>query len=197
MGTVVHPPATIEGWYVLHQFFSIPRNAAANASERAQARTTLEELACGSGGGWTAVAPIFGSRADVLVMHFRPTLDEIGAAERRLRNDPFFGRLTTVYSFLSVTEAGLYHVTAQLVKDAAERGGEVGDAEYERQLADRIRTESATAHTQRRLYPQLPADMPYVCFYPMSKRRQVGQNWYSLTLEERNRLMYSHGLIGR
>ena len=39
--------------------------------------------------------------------------------------------------------------------------------------------------------------MPYVCFYPMSKRRAPDQNWYSLTLEERSRLMYSHGLIGR
>jgi chlorite dismutase len=39
--------------------------------------------------------------------------------------------------------------------------------------------------------------MPYVCFYPMSKRRQVGQNWYSLTLAERSQLMYAHGRTGR
>jgi chlorite dismutase len=31
----------------------------------------------------------------------------------------------------------------------------------------------------------------------MSKRRAPEQNWYSLTLEERSRLMYSHGLTGR
>ena len=39
--------------------------------------------------------------------------------------------------------------------------------------------------------------MPYVCFYPMSKRRAVGQNWYALTLEERSRLMMAHGATGR
>jgi chlorite dismutase len=39
--------------------------------------------------------------------------------------------------------------------------------------------------------------MPYVCFYPMSKRRDPGANWYQLTLEERSRLMYAHGLTGR
>lgn len=193
----VHPPATIEGWYVLHQLFALPRGAAASAAERADARAMLDGLACGASGGWSAVAPLVGSRADVMVMHFRPTLEEIGAAERRLRRDAFFGRLVPVYSFLSVTEAGLYHITAQLARVAAERGGSVGDEEYEKSLAERISSEAATPHIQRRLYPQLPPEMPYVCFYPMSKRREPGQNWYSLTLDERSRLMYSHGIIGR
>ena len=39
--------------------------------------------------------------------------------------------------------------------------------------------------------------MPYVCFYPMSKRRDAGQNWYTLSLEERSRLMGAHGTTGR
>src|SRR5437764_15169503 len=39
--------------------------------------------------------------------------------------------------------------------------------------------------------------MPYVCFYPMSKRRDALQNWYTLTLDERSRLMQSHGSTGR
>jgi peroxiredoxin len=39
--------------------------------------------------------------------------------------------------------------------------------------------------------------MPWVCFYPMSKKRETGQNWYSLGLEERSRLMWEHGLSGR
>ena len=39
--------------------------------------------------------------------------------------------------------------------------------------------------------------MPYVCFYPMSKRRGESQNWYTLSLDERSRLMQAHGLTGR
>jgi chlorite dismutase len=31
----------------------------------------------------------------------------------------------------------------------------------------------------------------------MSKRRVPGQNWYALSLEERSRLMMTHGLTGR
>jgi chlorite dismutase len=101
------------------------------------------------------------------------------------------------YSFLSVTEAGLYHITAELARAAGARGGAVGDAEYNRALADRAAAERESAHIRRRLYPELPANMPYVCFYPMSKRRDEGQNWYTLSLDERSRLMYAHGLTGR
>ncbi|MBV9665980.1 MAG: chlorite dismutase family protein [Actinobacteria bacterium] len=49
-----------------------------------------------------------------------------------------------------------------------------------------------------RLYPQLPPDDKYaICFYPMSKRRNVEQNWYALPYEEREALMQGHGKVGR
>jgi chlorite dismutase len=49
-----------------------------------------------------------------------------------------------------------------------------------------------------RLYPQLPPEgMPTICFYPMSKRRNVGQNWYGAPYDERERLMLEHGKTGR
>jgi chlorite dismutase len=49
-----------------------------------------------------------------------------------------------------------------------------------------------------RLYPTLPPEgKPAVCFYPMSKRRNVEQNWYTAPYEERERLMYEHGASGR
>lgn len=96
-----------------------------------------------------------------------------------------------MYSFLSVTEAGLYHITAQLAAEAEARGGSVGDEIYRARMAERVRDESASEHVTRRLYPQPPEGMPYVSFYPMSKRRQPGQNWYTLSLEERSRLMQS------
>jgi hydrogen peroxide-dependent heme synthase len=49
-----------------------------------------------------------------------------------------------------------------------------------------------------RLFPRLPPEgMPAFCFYPMSKRRSPGYNWYSLDFEERKRLMLGHGALGR
>jgi chlorite dismutase len=197
MEPIAHPPETLEGWYALHQIFTVPPSGISDSHERERAVAALRDLACPSGGGWTAVAPLIGSRADVMLIHFRPTLDALGEVEQHLRREPLFRRLGLTYSFLSVTEAGLYHVTAQLAKAASERGGAVGDDAYKSALAERVRAELASPHIQRRLYPQRPDDMPYVCFYPMSKRRQAGQNWYSLSLEERSRLMYAHGLTGR
>jgi peroxiredoxin len=49
-----------------------------------------------------------------------------------------------------------------------------------------------------RLYPQLPpAGKPAFCFYPMSKRRQAGANWYELPYDDREALMRGHGAVGR
>jgi chlorite dismutase len=49
-----------------------------------------------------------------------------------------------------------------------------------------------------RLRPKLPPDgKPAFCFYPMTKRRNVGQNWYALPYDERLALMHGHGKVGR
>lgn len=51
---------------------------------------------------------------------------------------------------------------------------------------------------EHRLHPRLPPEgMPAVCFYPMSKRREAGLNWYMLPYEERRALMGGHGAVGR
>lgn len=51
---------------------------------------------------------------------------------------------------------------------------------------------------QARLHPQLPPEGKRAfCFYPMSKRRNVGANWYELDFERRKELMYEHGSSGR
>ncbi len=49
-----------------------------------------------------------------------------------------------------------------------------------------------------RLYPRLPPEgKRAICFYPMSKRRNEGQNWFTLPYDERKDLMYEHGASGR
>jgi chlorite dismutase len=49
-----------------------------------------------------------------------------------------------------------------------------------------------------RLFPKLPPkDKHAWCFYPMSKRRNVGANWFTLPYEERRGLMREHGMSGR
>ncbi len=49
-----------------------------------------------------------------------------------------------------------------------------------------------------RLHPQLPPpEATVLCFYPMSKRREHGANWYALPYEEREKLMFGHGTKAR
>ena len=198
-----HPPETTEGWYAFHQILALDRAALraldAGARERVceEASRALESMATPEVGGWSAVVPLVGSRADVMLVHFRPTLDDIGEAQQTFARTELFDHLRPVYTFLSVTEAGLYHASAQLAAEAAARGGAVGDAAHREAMDVKVAAERASAHVQRRLFPPLPPEMPYVCFYPMSKRRVPGQNWYALPLEERSRLMMAHGMTGR
>ncbi len=197
-----HAPETLEGWYALHQVFALetPSIRKASASDLSAMRegsvAMLREIGHPRE-GWSAVVPLIGSRAEVMFMHFRPTLDELGAVQRRMQREPLFDVLRPAYSFLSVCETALYNITTELERSALERGGQVGDEPYRSALAERARAELASDHVRRRLYPELPTDLPYVSFYPMSKRRDAGQNWYALALEERNRMMLAHGLTGR
>ena len=151
----------------------------------------------GDGSGWSAFYRLIGSRGELLAVHFRADLESIANAQRAAERRACALGLDLSYSFLSVTEAGLYHLTAQLAREAEARGGTVGDSAYAAEMTRRIEVERSNPHVQKRLYPTLPPDMPYVCFYPMSKRRDAQQNWYTLSLEERSRLMREHGGTGR
>ena len=203
-------PETLEGWYALHQIWRIDRawvrqlSAGDRREVGARALQALAEVTAPPGGtgdgahaGWSAVAELTGSTADLMVVHFRPTLEGIGEAQRRLAAERLFDRLEPETSFLSVTEAGLYHISAAVAAAREAAGGVAGDAEYRSAVAQRAVAERASPLVQRRLYPPLPTDMPYIRFYPMSKRRSVGQNWYALSLAERSRLMQAHGMTGR
>lgn len=200
---IAYPPLTLEGWYAHHQLVTLDRERlrAMPAAERARAAAGLVETLAGlrspAAGGWTAPALLVGSSADAMLVHFRPTLDALGEAQRAVLDAPLGDLLRPTVTYLSVTEAGMYQVAGQLAKAALARGGLVGDAAYEADAAARLAAEREDARNQKRLYPPLPDDMPYVCFYPMSKRRAVGQNWYEQTLDERNRLMWAHGKTGR
>ena len=51
---------------------------------------------------------------------------------------------------------------------------------------------------QTRLYPNLPPEgMSAWCFYPMSKRRNPGQNWFTTDFDRRKELMMQHGKSGK
>src|SRR5512144_2863958 len=98
------PPETTEGWYAFHQILAVDRaGLRARPDDRERMRLEAEQAldaAC------TPAA--VGSRAVVMLVHFRPTFDDIGDVQRSLASVELFDHLRPVYTFLSVTEAGLY-----------------------------------------------------------------------------------------
>ena len=197
------PPETLEGWFVLHQVARLhgrhwrALTTAARTDTLASARATLDAMATVDGGGWSATVPLVGSTSDILCIHIRPSLAQLFAVQGILSREPLWDYLTPTFSFLSVTEAALYALSVKLEETTRERGGTIGDATYQDELARRLAAERDSPHLQRRLFPERPADMPYVSFYPMSKRRLTPHNWYTLPMAERDRLMREHGLTGR
>jgi hydrogen peroxide-dependent heme synthase len=191
-------PATLEGWYALHQMCSVDwrgvrePGAAAAAETAADAQRLLAEIEEPGDAGWSGAFQLVGGGADLMFVHFRESLDALGRVELRIRRSRLGTLLRTEYDFTSVTEAGLYHATA-----AAAARAQPGSAEFRQLLEEEMAAERASPHLQTRLYPRIPDGMRYVSFYPMTKRRVHPDNWYALPVAERNRLMREHGLTGR
>jgi hydrogen peroxide-dependent heme synthase len=174
-------PGTLEGWYVLHDFRRVDWSAWKGAADADKA---LEELSSWLEGieapekGGSALFSVAGFRADLMAIHLRPTIDELIDLERSLSRTRAGDFLSQSYSYLSVTELSLYEAYA--------RGGtEDRDALMQQPFV------------QKRLYFEIPSDMPYACFYPMNKRRGETVNWYAEEMEERRRMMREHGATGR
>jgi chlorite dismutase len=191
------PPATAEGWFALHQIFSVDW-----AAVRSLDGTARDEIVSGAGSlfdapleedaGWSEAARLVGGGADLLFMHFRADFDALAEIKLRVARSSLASLLNLEYDYLSVTEAGLYHATATVAAEHDPRS-----EAYQRALAEHTAAEAASPHVRSRLYPRVPEGMKYVSFYPMSKRRNHDDNWYTLPIEERSRLMRDHGLTGR
>lgn len=191
-------PATVEGWFSLHQMFTIDYAALRrlDADERhevtADIRRLVAALTDADTGGWSAAFRLAGGGADVMILHFRESVDALADAQSLIRRSRAADFLHLEYDYLAVTEAGLYHATAEVAREHAPHTPEFRDA-----LAALVAAERGGRHIETRLYPRPPAEMRYISFYPMSKRRADPDNWYTLDVAERNRLMREHGLTGR
>lgn len=183
---MVEVPQTDEGWYSLHDFRAIDWDAWRNAPEHKQERAIeegIEYLAAHESvadvdddEGASAVFSVLGDKADLLIVHFRSSLDALSRAERQFEQTALAEFTTQSTSYLSVTEVSGY------VSDDY-----FGEGEVDAGLRNYI---------EGKLKPDIPDD-EYVCFYPMSKRRGEEDNWYTLSFEERAELMEEHGRTGK
>jgi chlorite dismutase len=192
-------PETLEGWWLLHQMFRVRWNewtARPDAERRAlaaQAAAALQEPE-GAESGPTACVTLLGHKGDLMLIHFRRSVEALQQAQLRLGRLEWARYLEPTGSYVSVVELGLYEMTAQIHERLRGKGLRPGSEEFERSFDAEL--EEQRRRVEGRLHLELPARRN-VCFYPMNKRRGEHKNWYAEPFEERARMMREHGVIGR
>jgi peroxiredoxin len=190
-----------EGWHVLHLFYRLEYGQwhLQTSEEKLAAKTNLSALVQDARSLPTTQLLTFGivsPKADIGFMLLTDDLHAANGIEKKLTLSLGVEALTPVFSFYSLTERSEYTTNEEDYADSllGEKRLTHGSAEFEQAMAEfRERTKK---YLQDRLYPNLP-DWPVFCFYPMTKRRNPGQNWYALPFKERKELMLGHGRIGR
>jgi chlorite dismutase len=189
-------PLTIEGASVLHQMFRF-RWAEWRKLDRAEqqqvttdARLALEPMEKEQ----SAVFSMLGHKGDFMFVHFRNSFDELKQVELQMAGLHLWDFLEPQTSYVSVVELGLYDSSVKIYDAMIARGVEPNSDEWTKEI-------QATLDRQReamrpRLYPEIPAAR-YICFYPMDRKRGETKNWYTLPIEERQRQMHEHGMVGR
>jgi chlorite dismutase len=193
-------PLTLEGASVLHQMFRVRWDQwlAVDAGTRTEvldeARAWLAAAETAAGGSQTVAYAMLGHKGDLLLLHYRPDFSALLEAQLQVSGLRIAGYLEAVNSYLSVVELGLYESTRKIYEELAARGLRLDTAEWEQsqqELLDRQR-----AAMSGRLNPEVPSSR-YLCFYPMGRKRDAGENWYLQPFADRQRMMHEHGMIGR
>ena len=192
-------PLTVEGYATLHQMMRIRWSAWRALDETTRREITREAealLARMEKGerGQSALFSLLGHKGDLMLVHFRETFDALNQAELDLGRLRLSEYLEPTTSYLSIIELGLYESSLKTYKSLAERGVEPHSDEWKKAIEDTIARQREAM--KPRLFPPMPPNR-YICFYPMDRKRGEDKNWYTLPMEERQRQMNEHGLVGR
>ena len=195
-------PLTLEGASVLHQFFRFDWKAWRSCADGEREKIATEftaalerlERADADAPIRTAVYSQLGHKGDLMLIHFRESLEALNQVELDLAQTEFYGFLEQKHSYVSVVELGLYESSRKTYEAASAKGFEAHSAEWNAEIATSLKR-GADAMGPR-LFPAVP-EAKYLCFYPMDRKRSEGVNWYTVPFTERQRMMHEHGMIGR
>jgi chlorite dismutase len=198
----VTPLVPREGWHVMHLFYHVDHAqwALYSDEEQRQAKTRLTELVQeirATPDTHLLIFSVATPKADLGFMLLTPDLQVANMFEKQLSLSLGPEILSPTYSYLSQTESSEYTTSREQYAAetlVAEEGLVEGSPEFEAAL--KAFDERMAHYLKHRLYPVLP-DWPVICFYPMSKRRNGADNWYSLDFEARKKLMAGHARVGR
>jgi chlorite dismutase len=189
-------PLTIEGSSVLHQMFRFrwPEWRKLDRVEQQQITTDARLALDPMEKQQTAIYSMLGHKGDLMFVHFRSSFDELNQVELQMARLRLWDFLEPQTSYVSMVELGLYDSSVKIYDAMIARGIEPNSDEWTKEI-------QATLDRQReamrpRLYPEIPSAR-YLCFYPMDRKRGEAINWYTLPIEERQRQMHEHGMVGR
>jgi chlorite dismutase len=188
-----------EGWHCTHVFYRFDRHQLAGMVH--------EQLRAGRDAIVSILEPqqpaiqrlqtsiVSGHKADFGLMLMDPDPLNIDAVHQALLASPLGGAIIPTYSFVSVTEVSEY---VPSVEQYAKRLVEEGELEGSPAYAAKVKAYESREPMMRRqrLTPDFPINHPATCFYPMNKKRKVGENWFTLPFAERNKLMAEHARSG-
>lgn len=189
----------VEGWHCSHLYFRFDRGVIERLSAD-QLRAGREELIAAldpQGPDSPSRSQTFlvsGHKADfgVMLMDAHPL--KIEAVNQRLLASRLGPALIPTYSFVSVTEVSEYVPSVeQYARRLVEEGEVEGSPAYNAKV--KAYADREPFMRRQRLTPDLPP-WPSMCFYPMNKKRKVGENWFTLPFAERNRMMAEHARSG-
>jgi len=198
-GALPATPLTLDGSFVLHQMFRVRWSAwraladsdQKHILDRTVARFAVMEQ---SKEEPTALFSLLGHKGDLMIVHFRRSLDGLNQAELQIAHSRLHEYLEPTTSYVSVIELGLYEASVKLYSELSARGLQPATGDWNREVeAELVKQRQAAAP---RLWPEIP-QRRYLCFYPMNKFRGESKNWYSEPIAERQRMMREHGMIGR
>jgi len=192
----IHPT---EGWHCSHLYYRFDRKRLKKVTKadleagRAEVVTALDPAGAEAPARLQTSA-VSGHKADFGLMLLDPDPLKIDAVHQRLMAGPLGPALVPTYSFVSLTEVSEYVPTLdqygqRLVAEGENPNGPAYQAKLKAYEAREVMMR------RQRLTPDLP-EWPSTCFYPMNKKRDVGENWFLLPASERHRLMTEHGRTG-
>ncbi len=137
---------------------------------------------------------VSGHRADWALLLLDPDPLRVDGIHQRLLAGPLGPAIDTTYSFVSMTEVSEYVPTSDQYRERLLAEGETDDSPG---LAAKLKAYARREPLmrQQRLTPDLPT-WPATCFYPMNKKREPHENWFTLDFATRNRLMGEHARSG-
>jgi len=192
-------PLTLDGSYILHQMFrvrwsawkalgnSVQKYVLGNADAVFAPMEQNKQEA-------TALFSMLGHKGDLMLVHFRRTLEDLNQAELNVARSEIFEYLEPTHSYVSVVELGLYEASVKLFGELTAKGLRPGTGEWNAAVETELTKQRQAAAP--RLWPEIP-QRRYLCFYPMNKYRGEQKNWYSESITDRQRMMRDHGMIGR